>query len=336
MPRILAALLFAAAPAAVAQEIVSAQSGTIHYHEGKVLLAGQELRTKPGEFAQVKEKALLETEEGRAEVLLTPGVFLRVGENSSMRMLSNRLIDTRIELVSGKAVLEMADASLMDAPKSAPITVVINGATVTVRKKGLYSLAADEIKVYDGELEVAWGDRVIDLKEGRVLPLDGALNVAKFDTKNGDSLLRWTRRRAEYMSLASISAAKSARDFGGSWSSSRWLWNPYYGMFTFIPARGIYTSPFGYQFWSPYTVYRIYRPRPVIYNSGWAGAPGWSGRGGYATMPRSSGGYSGSAASAPVSAGAPSTSAAGAGAAPISRGGAGGGGGGRSGAGRTR
>jgi hypothetical protein len=334
MGRILAVALLAAAPVAIGQDIVSAQSGTIHYYEGKVLLAGEQLQTKPGEFAQIKEKAVFATEAGRAEVLLTPGVFLRVGENSSLKMLSNRLADTRLDLLSGQAVLEMADASLMNAPKSAPITVLIKDATVTVRKKGIYSLASNEIKVYDGELEVASGDQVVEVREGRVLPLDGTWTLAKFDTKNGDSLLRWTRRRAEYMSLASISAAKTAHDYSGTWSSSRWLWNPYYGMFTFIPSRGIYMSPFGYRFWSPYTVSRIYQPRP-IYSPGFAGMPGWSGRGGYSTMSRTSGGYSGAAASAPASRSAPSTSAAGAGAAPISRGG-GGDGGGRAGAGRAR
>jgi hypothetical protein len=326
MGRIVLALSFLLSSAAFAQSVVSAQSGTIHYFEGRVLLDGQQIETKVGNFPQIKEKSVLKTEEGRAEVLLTPGVFLRVGEDSSVSMISNRLTDTRLELLAGEAVLEMSDASLMNAPKSAPITILINDATLTVSKKGVYILSTSGIKVYDGQLEVAANGQTVELKEGRMLALDGTLALEKFDTKVGDPLLRWTRRRAEYMSLASISAAKSARNLDGGWNSSAWLWNPYYGMFTFIPARGIYTSPFGFQYWSPFAVTRIYRPRPVFWNPAYANGPRWNGNTGYRTMPQAGGGYSGAAAGARPAPSAPSTSAAGAGAASVSRGGHGGGG----------
>jgi hypothetical protein len=93
-------------------------------------------------------------------------------------------------------------------------------------------------------------------------------------------------------------------------------------MFTFIPSSGIYMSPFGYRFWSPFAVQRIYE-RPVYVGNS---APSWNGNLGYSTMPRASGGYSGTAASSAPSYSAPSTSAAGASSAPVSRGGGGGGG----------
>ena len=81
--------------------MISARSGLIHYVEGQVYLGDQPVETKFGNFPEVKENQQLRTEEGRAEVLLTPGVFLRLGENSSFRMITNRLIDTRLELLSG-------------------------------------------------------------------------------------------------------------------------------------------------------------------------------------------------------------------------------------------
>ena len=43
---------------------------------------------------------------GRAEVLLTVGVILRMGDNASLLMLTNRLIDTRMELMKGSHILE--------------------------------------------------------------------------------------------------------------------------------------------------------------------------------------------------------------------------------------
>ena len=46
-----------------------------------------------------------------AEILLTPGVFLRVAENSSIKMISSRLIDTRVDLLSGSILIECAELS---------------------------------------------------------------------------------------------------------------------------------------------------------------------------------------------------------------------------------
>ena len=50
------------------------------------------------------------TEEGLAEVLLPPGFTLRLGENSSIRMITNRLIDTRVELSTGSAIVDALEA----------------------------------------------------------------------------------------------------------------------------------------------------------------------------------------------------------------------------------
>src|SRR5260370_23254942 len=86
-----------AAVCGFAQSVISAHSGVIHYTEGKVLVNDKAYETKTSEFGDLKENSVLKTEEGRAEMLLTPGVFLRLGENSSVRMTSNRLSDTRGE-----------------------------------------------------------------------------------------------------------------------------------------------------------------------------------------------------------------------------------------------
>lgn len=63
---------------ASAQSVISAKSGVVHYVEGRAFLNDQLVETKFGEFPDLKENQVLRTEEGRAEVLLTPGVFLRV------------------------------------------------------------------------------------------------------------------------------------------------------------------------------------------------------------------------------------------------------------------
>src|ERR1700731_2611898 len=91
---------------AFAQSVISAHSGLIHYVEGRVLLDGKPVEVSLTAFPEVKQGMELRSEDGRAEVLLNPGVFLRLAENSSIRMVSNKLDDSRVEFLSGSAVIE--------------------------------------------------------------------------------------------------------------------------------------------------------------------------------------------------------------------------------------
>src|SRR5580692_8267320 len=84
-----------------AQTVISTHSGVLYFFEGTVTLAGERLEQKFGRFPDLGEGRELRTGQGRAEVLLTPGVFLRIGENSAIRMLSDQLADTRVELLDG-------------------------------------------------------------------------------------------------------------------------------------------------------------------------------------------------------------------------------------------
>jgi hypothetical protein len=70
-----------------AQVAISARSGLVHYAEGDVLLEGNPVDPQPGHFPEIGVGQTLTAEQGRAEVLLTPGVFLRLAENSSRNSL---------------------------------------------------------------------------------------------------------------------------------------------------------------------------------------------------------------------------------------------------------
>ncbi len=249
--------------AAMAQSaVISARSGLIHYVEGQVYLGDQLVETKYGVFPEVKEKQQLKTEEGRAEVLLTPGVFLRLGENSSFRMITNRLIDTRLEFQGGSAVVEAEEIG-----KDNSVTVVYKDATVHPVKKGVYRLDASngELRVFDGEAEVSSnGDQTVSVKDGHSIALD-TLAVRKFEKTSSDALNRWSERRASYVSMANVGAANSLRSSmfgGGSPFSSGWYWNSNFGMYSFVPGLGgdVLDSPYGYPYFSPFDVSMAYMP----------------------------------------------------------------------------
>jgi hypothetical protein len=229
----------------------------VHLVEGQVTLDGKTVQPKFGEFPDVKNGQVLAAEDGRAEVLLTPGVVLRIGENSSFKMISNSRSDTRLQVLSGSAIIE-ADEIL---PSNA-ITIVYGDTHMELVKKGLYRVDADpgKLRVYEGEARVTEGPQTLLARKGRQVLLGAVLDMSGFDTKDVDALMRWASRRAEYLAQANVSSARSASTLGYLGTSGfygglgMWAYNPWYGMYTYMPYNGFGYSPFGYYFYSPVTV----------------------------------------------------------------------------------
>jgi len=251
-----------------AQQVLSAQSGTVHYTEGVVYLDGREIHPRNGQFATLKPGQELRTEGGRAEVLLTPGAFLRVADHSAVRMIDNRLSDTRVEVLEGTAIAE-CDALL----KYNAITLLYAGNTIGIVKHGLYRIdttAPAQLRVYDGEAIVESANGELTLKRGKETALNGALIAEKFNRKRGDGFDLWGSDRSALLAAASVNASQSMLNSQTPWTASGWAWSPAYNMFTFMPLDGTIFSPFGLQFWSPsmMSVYYV----PYGSNRGWGGS----------------------------------------------------------------
>jgi hypothetical protein len=265
-----AAILIALTPAAApAQSVLAAHSGTLHYFEGDVRIDGIEVQTKPGRFDEIKEQSVLSTGMGNAEVLLTPGAFLRLGQQSSIRMLDNRLVSTRLDILSGNVSVEADHPDL--SVKDSPVTLLYRNYEIHPVKHGLFEIGTNpaQMKVYQGEVIVANGNDKVSVREGRMISFNGALLTEKFNSKKGDGLLVWSRDRSQFLSAANIA---SARDVGSAFSGSNWYFNAYFGAFTFIPARGTLWNPWGYGFFSPNTIRYYYVP--VNYANGGNRNPG--------------------------------------------------------------
>jgi hypothetical protein len=285
-------LLAAAAVAAPAQMVVSAHSGTVHYSEGAVSIDGAPVKSQPGHFDQMKEQSVLRTTQGRAEILLTPGVFLRVGANSEVKLLDNRLESTRVELLSGSATLETDTALEGDKYKHAPVTIIFKSYEVQPMKDGLLEITSDpaQVLVYKGDASVRGGDNRVTVKDGHEVFLTAALATQKFEEKSSaDDNYLWARDRSAEISAANLSSARTIANnsgfgysgfglgYGGygsmspylSWASNLWgasmygggwYYNPLLGMFTYLPVNGYAFSPFGYGFYSPVIINSVYVP----------------------------------------------------------------------------
>jgi hypothetical protein len=302
--RLTAALfLLLAGGSSYAQNVISAKSGIIHLAEGDVLVNGKAPETKAGVFSSLKPSESLTTAEGRAEVLLAPGVVVRVGEHTTIKMVNNELSDTRVELVEGAINVEASDNV-----KENKTSILIKDAKISLTKNGVYSFDTKplEARVWDGEVLVEQAGKSTELKEGKVMALDGDAKVAKFDKDNTDSLYRWAKRRSGYLASANMSGAGLSNTvssyspwIGGGAGMGGWYYNNYFGMYTYLPMRGVYTSPFGYRFFSPGAwMNAFYYNPPVYYGNGGGGynmpRPVYNSDLGYSTMPaRSMGGYGG-------------------------------------------
>jgi hypothetical protein len=247
------ALALAAVPGVWAQNVISARSGLIHYAEGNVTLEGQQVKPKNGEFPIVGEGQTLATENARAEVLLTPGVFLRLGEQSSFKMVANHLSDTRFEVLTGSAMVEVDELL-----KGNSVTILFHDAKITPLKHGLYRLDANEnrFRVFDGEAQVLQGEQSTQVKGGHQIEFGAVFLASKFNRKLVDSLDTWAEARSQRIAQANYTSANmvSRGGYSAAYTNSNWVWNPYFSLFTFLPATGYGYNPYGWTLFSPRTI----------------------------------------------------------------------------------
>jgi hypothetical protein len=318
---ILVALVLVAlsATSAPAQSVISAQSGMINYTEGQVLLNDLAVQVTSTKFPQVHVQDVLSTKEGRAEVLLNPGSFLRIAEDSSIRLASSSLTRPSVEVFSGSVVLEVAAES-----KDELVTLTWKDVVLSLAKHGVFRLDTDPaaIRVFDGEVSVSSAGHQVTVGKGKMLSFNGTWASVKFDTEQTDSLDRWSGRRASYLAMANPSAARMPSSLlnprfdlsSTGCAGGYWAFNSFYGMATFIPCSGVYNSYYGYRFYSPQAVVSLYA-QPVIQPSVYSGGGSSYSGGAYASTPLTSSGTSGTiAASSPAS-----TTQSSASSAPISR-----------------
>ena len=275
-------LLFLAIPACWAQAVISAHSGMVNFIEGDVQLAGRPVKLDGAIFPEVKRGQTLSTRTGHAEILLTPGVFLRLDNNSSFQMISNRLTDTQVKILRGSALVE-ANEILKDNR----IAVKVGDSETLLLKTGLYHFNADagQVRAFAGKAQVSDDSKSAELKGGRTL-LVGSLLTSRFNKNDSkDELYAWSEQRDGRLELANLSVARSIGS--NSFSTSLWAWDPWMSMYTFLPHSGWGYNPFGAVWFSPGSVWIA---STLGYNNGYSD---------YAAQYPSAGGGGSASSSAP-------------------------------------
>jgi hypothetical protein len=232
---------------ALAQPAADAAPGAVNYLEGQASIDGRPFTARS---ARLERGQVLETSQGNVELLLTPGVFLRVGHDSSLRMISPGLANTEVALLRGTAMLEVDQLF-----KQNNLKVIVDGMTARIQKTGLYEFDANQpaAMVFEGQASVLEGGREVKVKGGRELLLaDAALEPQKFDKHAAEQepLYRWSKLRSEYESEAGTEMARNVYLYGG-WYGPGWYWDPYWNYYAWLPAYGPYYGPFGYPYFGP-------------------------------------------------------------------------------------
>jgi hypothetical protein len=250
-----------------------ARPGTLNYTEGSAFLDGSPINPHDVGNLNVDAGQVLSTTHGRAEMLLTPGVYLRLDDNSAAKMIAPDLTQTQVEITKGKAAIEVDEIF-----KENNIQIVVDNVSTELVKDGYYEFNADAgtAMVYNGKAEVLLADgKTRELKDhhefalsqlgdgGR--PLNKERPVSFNADQTHDDLYNWSSLRSEYLAEANNQIA--ADYAGGPGFNPGWYWDPYAWDYTFIGFDPFF-SPFGWGF----------------YPFGWGGW-GWYGGGWYGGHP---------------------------------------------------
>lgn len=251
-----------AAPAFAAQP---ARPGTVNYVEGAAYIDGQQLDPKQIGNMDLNPGQELSTGAGKAEILLTPGVFLRVDDNSAVKMISPDLTMTQVQVEKGRAGVEVDEIHDQNN-----LQIVDAGVTTRLLKTGYYEFDANkpevmvfkgkaDVEVADGKGKEVKGHHEFALEEQSDKPVAREKPASFSEDKSQDELMNWSALRSQYLAEANNELAP---EYAAGGYYPGWYWDPYGFGYTFIGAGPFY-SPFGWGF----------------YPFGWYG--GWGGWGGY-------------------------------------------------------
>ena len=280
-------LLFAGTGAVNATEtstyFISAKSGMINYVEGKPSISNLEVSEPRAVVArhQLVKGDVLQTEaDQRVEMLLNPGTYLRVAENSRVRVLATGFDDMRFSLERGTAILESLDLRR----KVHRLHIVTPSGDLRVLKKGLYRFevgAAGEVQVTVFRGKLRWikdQAKIAALKSGKSFDLNRSARRRLHFTKVGkepfDEIDLWSQKRAVALIAANAKIpswmSRSALSRYGLRSNGGWVYDRFSRMYTFIPFHSLLRSPYGLVYANYCPTWRSYGP--VYASRGYGGS----------------------------------------------------------------
>ncbi len=236
---------------------ISAKAGVVNAVVGRVMVTRE--GQQPQLLTQTEDVTAMDVvstgSSSNAEVLLNPGSYLRLAENSEFKFENVSLDNLQLRLMKGSAIIEATGVADMNVG----IKVATPHGEFTIIRSGVYRINvqtdSSELMVRKGR--ASFGPNKTDaVKGGNSVAIgNGFVSQGKLP-KDKDAFELWSKQRAEFLAKANERLSRRAlsnylSDFN-SWDS--WYWGPRrLGLWTFSPRFGCYTFlPFYYGWASPY------------------------------------------------------------------------------------
>ena len=255
--------------------VISAKAGGINFVSGTVSIQGKKAKkilAVQNDSLAIGEK-ISTAADGKAEILLNPGSYVRLAESSEFEFADTALDNLAVKLNRGSAIFEViADDEFkvaVNTPKS----------QFSLVKTGVYRVDAlsdgtGRISVWKGKAKTGATESAA-IKSGKAATIiNGQLAIEKFDRDAKGELETWSKQRAK--EIAKVNAKLLNREMNNallsSFSQNRWnvydsfgLWvrDPFSRSYCFLPFGSGWTSPYGYWFNRDIWSYRL--PQTVFY-----------------------------------------------------------------------
>jgi len=242
--------------------VISARAGGVNSVAGRVMV------TRQGQAAQLLTNqdnlsagdSVTVGQASQAEVLLNPGSYLRVAENSEFTLVDNSLDNLVVKLVKGSAIIEATAGEDADLQ----INVLANQQHFVIIRSGIYRInvqpGSTELLVRKGRVLTGVNSREVVKGGMRVTYSAGGPIAAKLDRKDQDQFDLWSKQRAEtlaranqkisnravYGYLASMSPFEWAFSAANPWGL--WAYSPFSRSYTFMPFHYGWSSPYGHHY----------------------------------------------------------------------------------------
>jgi hypothetical protein len=256
--------------AATTSFIVSTKAGVVNYVKGATTVKAA-TTVAPGKIVATGGG-------GAVELLLNPGSYLRMGENTEVVFDKVDLYDIAVRILQGSAIIESNGFT-----KELPLAVTTGDLKMEIIKDGIYLFADGKVIVVDGKVRDAKNGIVYS--KGYQISDDQGYRAQKVKTFT-TALEQWSQQRDAQIAQANLNVARSLNRTPGVPVGSFqdvWLWYPAFGSFIYMPGYR-YRSPYGYAYQQVTPVYTggggFGRPDPGGANTSAVGANNGSNSGG--------------------------------------------------------
>jgi hypothetical protein len=265
---------------------ISASAGGVNLIEGKVTTVrknGKSGLLIKGDTVGVGDKVTTDSN-GKVEILLNPGSYLRLSENSEFEFTNSSLDNLQVNLSRGSAIMEV----ITNSDDGFVVGVQTPQNKVFVIESGVYrfdvlSAGTSQVEVWKGKVQIGTGTgKSGTIKGGKTATLNGSqVTIAKFDRDEKDSFEIWSKARAKDLSVANsglvdktgLRYSLMSGFYGRSWNAydsyGVWVLNLRGGGWCFMPFSYGFNSPYGFGFGRNLWDFNL--PYQIIYSNPQAG-----------------------------------------------------------------